>query len=71
MKARAPTRIDLAGGWTDVPLYAAGFGGEVVNFAINLHATATVATDDDGCLISSHRSTTPLGGGLVQLGPSM
>jgi D-glycero-alpha-D-manno-heptose-7-phosphate kinase len=68
MKARAPTRIDLAGGWTDVPLYAAGFGGEVVNFAINLYATASVTTDEDGCLIANHRSTTPLGGGLGTTG---
>src|SRR5581483_9447604 len=32
---RAPVRIDLAGGWTDVPPYADDLGGAVVNVAIN------------------------------------
>ncbi len=41
-KATAPTRIDLAGGWTDVPIFAEKYGGEVVNFAINIYAQANV-----------------------------
>jgi D-glycero-alpha-D-manno-heptose-7-phosphate kinase len=40
--ARAPLRIDLAGGWTDVAPYAAASGGAVVNVAIGLHAHAQV-----------------------------
>jgi D-glycero-alpha-D-manno-heptose-7-phosphate kinase len=32
--ARAPVRIDFAGGWTDVPLFADAEGGSVVNAAI-------------------------------------
>ena len=40
--ARAPLRIDLAGGWTDVTPYAAERGGAVVNVAISLHAHAQV-----------------------------
>ena len=33
--ARAPLRIDLAGGWTDVPAFADAEGGAVVNVAID------------------------------------
>ena len=34
--ARAPVRLDLAGGWTDVPPFSAREGGVVVNAAIAL-----------------------------------
>lgn len=34
-RARAPLRIDLAGGWTDVPAFADADGGAVVNVAID------------------------------------
>jgi D-glycero-alpha-D-manno-heptose-7-phosphate kinase len=36
--ARTPTRIDLAGGWTDVPRFAERVPGAVLNFAINLYS---------------------------------
>ena len=36
--ARAPARIDFAGGWTDVPDYAAREGGVVVSAAISRYA---------------------------------
>ena len=36
--ARTPTRIDLAGGWTDVPLFASAVPGSVLNVAINLYS---------------------------------
>ncbi|MFQ6044772.1 MAG: GHMP kinase, partial [Gemmatimonadales bacterium] len=36
--ARAPMRIDWAGGWTDVPVFAEQSGGAVVNAAISLAA---------------------------------
>ena len=39
---RAPTRIDLGGGWTDVPPYSDEMGGFVCNVAIARFATATV-----------------------------
>ncbi|MFL5605100.1 MAG: hypothetical protein ACJ8AD_01520 [Gemmatimonadaceae bacterium] len=41
--ARAPTRLDFGGGWTDVPPYADEAGGAVCNVAITRYATATVA----------------------------
>jgi D-glycero-alpha-D-manno-heptose-7-phosphate kinase len=38
--ARAPVRIDFAGGWSDVPVFAEVEGGGVVNAAIALHVHA-------------------------------
>jgi D-glycero-alpha-D-manno-heptose-7-phosphate kinase len=43
--ARAPLRIDLAGGWTDVPAFADVEGGAVVNVTIDKFVRATL--DDD------------------------
>ena len=42
--ARAPTRLDLGGGWTDVPPYCEVEGGFVCNIAINRYVVATVST---------------------------
>ncbi len=46
--ARAPMRISLAGGGTDVPPLARGIGGRVVCAAIDLHVRATVEPFDSG-----------------------
>lgn len=40
--ARAPTRIDLGGGWTDVPPYCDREGGFVCNVAIARYAVASL-----------------------------
>src|SRR5688500_7228228 len=40
--ARAPARLDLAGGWTDVPPYADEVGGCVCNVAIDRYATVRI-----------------------------
>lgn len=49
--ARAPTRIDFGGGWTDVPPYPERDGGYVCNVAITRHArvrfAATPGTSTD------------------------
>ncbi len=37
--ARAPVRIDFAGGWTDVPDFADTKGGAVANAAITLYTS--------------------------------
>ncbi len=37
--SRAPVRVDFAGGWTDVNIFARGAGGAVVNAAINHYVT--------------------------------
>ena len=42
--ARAPTRLDFGGGWTDVAPYCDEQGGAVCNVAIARYAMATVAT---------------------------
>lgn len=43
--ARAPLRIDLAGGWTDVPAFADDESGAVVNVAIDRYVRATLGAD--------------------------
>lgn len=43
--ARAPTRIDFGGGWTDVPPYSEQEGGFVCNVAIARHATVRLEPD--------------------------
>lgn len=45
--ARAPLRIDLAGGWTDVPAFADEDGGAVVNVTINKYVRGTLAEGGD------------------------
>jgi D-glycero-alpha-D-manno-heptose-7-phosphate kinase len=50
--ARAPLRIDLAGGWTDVPAFADAEGGAVVNVAIDKYVRATLG--DDGAIAYTH-----------------
>ena len=37
IRARAPVRIDFAGGWSDVPIFAAAEGGVVTKAAIDLY----------------------------------
>lgn len=44
--ARAPTRLDFGGGWTDVPPYTEREGGAVCSLAIARYATATAALDE-------------------------
>ena len=46
--ARAPLRIDLAGGWTDVAPYSARSGGAVVSVALALHAHVQVRRQRSG-----------------------
>lgn len=38
VRARAPVRVDFAGGWSDVPVFADVEGGVVTNAALALHA---------------------------------
>ena len=40
LSARAPVRVDLGGGWTDVPPYCEEKGGYVCNIAVARYATA-------------------------------
>jgi len=45
--ARAPCRIDLSGGWTDVPPFSTEHEGRVVSVAIDLYSSATIVPRDD------------------------
>lgn len=42
LRSRAPIRLDLAGGWTDVPPFSTDVGGAVVNAAINRYSYTTL-----------------------------
>ena len=42
LRSRAPIRLDLAGGWTDVPPFSEREGGAVVNAGINRYTYATL-----------------------------
>jgi D-glycero-alpha-D-manno-heptose-7-phosphate kinase len=46
--ASAPVRLDLAGGWTDVPPFSAREGGTVITAAIRLFARAEVKLGGSG-----------------------
>src|SRR5262245_8481186 len=61
--ARAPTRLDFGGGWTDVPPYPEREGGAVCCIAITRYATATAALDQRmahvaGAVVHSNDSLT-------------
>lgn len=60
--ARAPTRLDFGGGWTDVPPYCEREGGVVCNVAITRYATATAAVGDHAALgaVARGRTIDPL-----------
>lgn len=57
--SRAPTRIDLGGGWTDVPPYCDREGGFVCNVAITRYAVVRLTTSSDR-VDSSEASELPL-----------
>jgi len=58
LTARAPTRLDFGGGWTDVPPYCDEEGGFVCNVAIQRYATVRVsAAEDGGAAIDTRRAT--------------
>jgi D-glycero-alpha-D-manno-heptose-7-phosphate kinase len=50
-RSKAPLRIGLAGGGTDVSPYCDEFGGAILNATISLYAYATIETIDDNRII--------------------
>jgi len=47
-RAKAPLRLGLAGGGTDIPAYADQFGGACLNATINMYALASIRPGSDG-----------------------
>ena len=66
--AKAPVRIDLAGGWSDAPPFCELVGGDVVNIAINHYAHAELNVDSNGKLSVAYNCDVPIGSGLGTTG---
>jgi D-glycero-alpha-D-manno-heptose-7-phosphate kinase len=67
LECRVPLRIDLAGGWSDIPPFARREGGAVLNAAITQYVTGEVQRGSDGnqeSLRISYGLDLPAGGGL-------
>ncbi len=54
-RAKAPLRIGLAGGGTDVSPYADLYGGNIVNATVGLFASASISPRDDNRIILDSR----------------
>ncbi len=57
VRARAPLRLGLAGGGTDVAPYSETYGGVVLNVTVDLYASVTIERRSDGlaCFVQNDR----------------
>ena len=55
--SKAPFRIGLAGGGTDVSPYSDKYGGSILNATIDLYATAIIIPRDDNKIIIDARNS--------------
>ena len=51
IRSKAPLRLGLAGGGTDVAPYSELFGGTILNATISMYAYATIVPRDDDKII--------------------
>ncbi|MDR2990345.1 MAG: dehydrogenase [Burkholderiaceae bacterium] len=71
VRSRAPLRLGLAGGGTDVSPYSDRYGGLVLNVTIDKYAYATIAARDDGDirLVAADNCVEWQGGATARLAP--
>ena len=51
IRSKAPLRLGLAGGGTDVAPYSELYGGTILNATISMYAYATIVPGDDNKII--------------------
>lgn len=54
IRSKAPLRLGLAGGGSDVAPYSDLYGGAILNATVNMHAYATIIPRNDGKIILSN-----------------
>jgi D-glycero-alpha-D-manno-heptose-7-phosphate kinase len=57
IRSKAPFRLGLSGGGTDVSPYSDMFGGAVLNTTINLYAKTTIIPREDGKIVFTNADT--------------